>query len=64
MAVRLVCTDFRSNRGKCREWVEDTSTDFLKVDDPAVEDLIGSIALLFAIAFVFNFVIKFILNKR
>ena len=64
--VKLVCSDFRPNRGKCREWVEDnsfTAQDFLKADDPVVSELISSIALLFAIAFSFNFCIKFLLNK-
>ena len=64
MALTLTCVDYDPIKDKCisTQWVEN-SVAWLPVDDPAVGDLISSIALLYAIAFIFNLLIKFVLNK-
>lgn len=63
MALTYICLDYDPIKSKCNlaEWVETTAS--LPVDDPAVGDLISAITLLFALSFVFNLLIKFILNK-
>jgi hypothetical protein len=64
------CVDFDASANECLtyDWVEVTPAKqcdkSLDINDPAVGQLIGAIALLFATAFVFNFLFKFILNKK
>lgn len=63
MNLTFTCVDYDSINNVCNstQWVETPAS--LLVDDPAVGNLISAVALLFATAFIFNFLIKFILNK-
>jgi hypothetical protein len=65
MALRLVCDNYEPVTDTCTLWSQDTNVDSLIFDltDPHVIEFIVSIVTLFAIAFAFNFLTRFILNK-
>ena len=65
----LICSRWNNRRNTCKteEWID--SSDLLGVSsldlsDPSISQLISSVALVFTVAWIFNFLVKFILNNK